>query len=388
MELLKYIKGDKVIWMVILLLSVISILAVYSSSGSLAFANRGGNTSYYLIKQLILLMIGLFIIFSVHLIPYRFYSKLSQIFLYIAIPLLVVTLFTGESINQAKRWVSLPGTGFTIQPSDFGKLALIMYVARILSLKQDKINDYKEAFQPILIPVILVCALIMPANLSTSLILFLTTIILMFIGRIPVKFIAIFLIGGLIILSSFIAVSLAVNKEGRISTWKNRIEAYMSDEENADNYQVNRAKIAIVDGGLIGKGPGNSVQKNYLPQAYSDFIFAIIIEEYGLFGGLIVLLLYLWLLFRAGAIIKKSTRSFAAFLAVGLTLGLVIQAMVNMAVAVNLFPVTGQTLPLISMGGSSILFTSAAIGMILSVSWGIEKEEANLKKGEEAKEDE
>lgn len=388
MELLKYIKGDKVIWMVILLLSVISILAVYSSSGSLAFANRGGNTSYYLIKQLILLMIGLFIIFSVHLIPYRFYSKLSQIFLYIAIPLLVVTLFTGESINQAKRWVSLPGTGFTIQPSDFGKLALIMYVARILSLKQDKISDYKEAFQPILIPVILVCALIMPANLSTSLILFLTTIILMFIGRIPVKFIAIFLIGGLIILSSFIAVSLAFNKEGRISTWKNRIEAYMSDEENADNYQVNRAKIAIVDGGLIGRGPGNSVQKNYLPQAYSDFIFAIIIEEYGLFGGVIVLLLYLWLLFRAGAIIKKSTRSFAAFLAVGLTLGLVIQAMVNMAVAVNLFPVTGQTLPLISMGGSSILFTSAAIGMILSVSWGIEKEEANLKKGEEAKEDE
>lgn len=388
MELLKYIKGDKVIWMVILLLSVISILAVYSSSGSLAFANRGGNTSYYLIKQLILLMIGLFIIFSVHLIPYRFYSKLSQIFLYIAIPLLVVTLFTGESINQAKRWVSLPGTGFTIQPSDFGKLALIMYVARILSLKQDKISDYKEAFQPILIPVILVCALIMPANLSTSLILFITTIILMFIGRIPVKFIAIFLVGGLIILSSFIAVSLAVNKEGRISTWKNRIEAYMSEEENADNYQVNRAKIAIVDGGLIGRGPGNSVQKNYLPQAYSDFIFAIIIEEYGLFGGLIVLLLYLWLLFRAGAIIKKSSRSFAAFLAVGLTLGLVIQAMVNMAVAVNLFPVTGQTLPLISMGGSSILFTSAAIGMILSVSWGIEKEEANLKKGEEAREDE
>jgi len=196
----------------------------------------------------------------------------------------------------------------------------------------------------------------------------------MFIGRIPFKFISLFIIGGVIVFSSFIAISFAINKEGRISTWKNRIEAYFSDEENLENYQVNRAKIAIVDGGLIGKGPGNSVQKNYLPHAYSDFIFAIIVEEYGLMGAIFVIALYLWLLFRAGAIVRKCSRSFAAFLAIGLTIGLVLQALVNMLVAVNLFPVTGQTLPLVSMGGSSILFTSVAIGIILSVSWGVQED--------------
>ncbi len=372
--MLKHIKGDRVIWMVIIILSVISILAVYSSSGSLANSTRGGNTSYYLIKQLIILMTGLFIIFSTHLIPYRFYSKLSQILLYIAIPLLIVTLFTGDSVNQAKRWVSLPGTGFTIQPSDFAKIALIMYVARILSMKQKNINEYREVFLPVIVPVAIVCGLILPANLSTAAILFCTTVILMFIGRIPTKYLAIFIIGGIIVFTSFMTVSLAINREGRIATWKNRIVSYVSSEENVDNYQVNRAKIAIVDGGLLGKGPGNSLQKNHLPQAYSDFIFAIIIEEYGLLGGLFVLMLYLWLLFRTGAIVRRSSRSFAAFLAIGLTLGIVIQAMVNMAVAVNLLPVTGQTLPLISMGGSSILFSSLAIGMILSVSWGIEED--------------
>ena len=362
------------IWMVVLLLSVISILAVYSSAGSLAFATREGNTTYYLIKQFIILLFGLFIIFSVHLVPYRFYSKLSQIFLYIAVPLLIITLFTGESINQARRWVTVPGMGLTIQPSDFGKLALIMFVARILSLKQDKVSDMKEVFLPVTIALVVICSLILPANLSTSLILFGTTIILMFIGRVPFKYLALLFIGGVIVFSSFTAISLAINKEGRISTWKSRVTAYFSDEETVDNYQVNRAKISIVDGGLIGRGPGNSIQKNYLPQAYSDFIYAIIIEEYGLVGGIIVLLLYLWLLFRAGAIVRRSSRSFAAFLTIGLTLGLVIQAVINMAVAVNLFPVTGQTLPLISMGGSSVLFSCIAIGMILSVSWGVEEE--------------
>jgi len=370
----KYIKGDKVIWMVILLLSVISLLAVYSSSGSLAFAKQDGNTSYYLIKQFILLLLGFFIIVVVHIIPYRYYSRLSQIFLYIAVPLLVITLFTGESINQAKRWISLPGTGFTIQPSDFAKLALTMYLARILSLKQNNITNFKEVFLPATISVSLICILIMPANLSTAFILFISSVLIMFIGRIPVKYIALFLVGGALVFSSFVAVSLAVNKEGRISTWKNRIEAYLSEEENLENYQVNRAKIAIVDGGLIGKGPGNSIQKNYLPLAYSDFIFAIIVEEYGLLGGIFIIALYLWLLFRAGSIVRKCSRSFAAFLAMGLTIGLVMQALVNMAVAVNLFPVTGQTLPLVSMGGSSILFTSVAIGIVLSVSWGVEEE--------------
>lgn len=379
MELKLKIKGDRVIWMVILILSVFSILAVYSSTGTLAYKVRSGNTGYYLIKQVILLLVGVFIIIFTHQVPYKYYSRLSQIFLFIAIPLLLVTLATGSSINEARRWLILPGTGFTIQPSDFAKLAVIMYVARILSLRQDKIVEFKGAFLEIIIPVILACMLILPANLSTSVILFVTAMSLMFVGRIPFKYLALTVIGGLLILTMFIGISLALHKGGRIETWKNRIEAYISGEDTEDNFQVNRAKVAIVSGGLFGRGPGNSTQRNYLPHPYSDFIYAIIIEEYGLIGSMLVLVCYLWLFFRTSMIVRRSKRTFGAFLAFGLSLGLVLQAMINMAVAVNLVPVTGQTLPLVSMGGSSILFTSTSLGMILSVSWGVEadqKEEA------------
>ena len=274
------IKGDRVIWMVILILSVVSVLAVYSSTGTLAYKVRGGNTGYYLIKQLILLFVGVFIIIFTHQVPYKYYSKLSQIFLFIAIPLLIITLATGSSINEARRWLTLPGTNFTIQPSDFAKLAVIMYVARILSLRQDKITEFKGAFLEIIVPLILVCMLILPANFSTAAILFVTCMSLMFVGRIPFKYLALTVVGGLIILSVFIGISLVLHKGGRIITWKNRIEAFVSEEETEDNFQVNRAKVAIVTGGLLGRGPGNSIQRNYLPHPYSDFIYAIIIEEY------------------------------------------------------------------------------------------------------------
>lgn len=370
----KHIRGDRVIWMVIILLSLISILAVYSSTGTLAYKVRGGNTGYYLIKQLIFLAIGVFIIIGTSAVPYKYYSRLAQIFLFIAIPVLALTLVTGPSINEARRWLTLPGTGFTIQPSDFAKLAVIMYVARILSLKQDQINEFKGAYFQIIWPVVLICGLIMPANLSTAAILFVTAMALMFVGRIPFKFLALTIVGGMLVLTLFITVALYLNKGGRIATWKNRIENFVSGEETEDNYQVNRAKIAVVNGGLIGRGPGNSTQRNYLPHPYSDFIYAIIIEEYGLMGGTFVLFLYIWLFFRAGLIVRRSTRTFAALLALGLSMGLVLQAMINMAVAVNLVPVTGQTLPFVSMGGSSILFTSIALGMILSVSYGVEEE--------------
>jgi len=370
----KHIRGDRVIWMVIILLSMISILAVYSSTGSLAYKVRGGNTGYYLIKQVIFLAIGIFIIISASAVPYKYYSRMSQIFLIIAVPVLALTLVTGPSINEARRWLTLPGTGFTIQPSDFAKLAIIMYVARILSLRQDQINEFKGAYFPIIWPVIIVCGLIMPANLSTAAILFVTAMTLMFVGRIPFKFLALTIVGGILVLGLFISVSLYFNKGGRIATWKNRIENFASGKETDDNFQANRAKIAVVNGGLIGRGPGNSTQRNYLPHPYSDFIYAIIIEEYGLVGGTFVLFLYIWLFFRAGLIVRRSNRTFAALLALGLSMGLVLQAMINMAVAVNLVPVTGQTLPFVSMGGSSILFTSIALGMILSVSHGVEEE--------------
>lgn len=295
---------------------------------------------------------------------------------YIAVPLLLVTMFAGTSINEATRWLQIPGTGLTIQPSDFAKVALIMYVARILAANQNNIKDFKGVFLKIALAVILTCALILPANLSTSLIVFITLFALMFVGRIPVLYLLSLIMTGALILSVFILISFAVGKEGRIHTWKSRIETYM--EGGGDNYQSDQAKVAIVQGGFFGKGPGKSTQRNLLPHPYSDFVFAIIIEEYGsIFGGITILALYLWLFFRTGLIVRRSKSTYAAFLAFGLSTGLVIQAFVNMAVAVGVLPVTGQTLPLVSMGGSSILFTSLSVGMILSVSWGSKDDEQN-----------
>ena len=368
--------------MVVLILLVISLLSVYSSTGSLAYQHRSGNTFYYLFRQLKYILLGVMIIFFVHLIPYRIFSRVSIFALYLAIPLLILTIFVGTNINEATRWLEVPGTGLTIQPSDFAKIALVMYLAKILSVNQNNIRDFKGVFGKISIAIVGTCALILPANFSTAAIVFVTAFTLMFVGRIPVKYLTLFVVTGIFALSLFIGGALLLNKEGRISTWKNRIEAYMDGE--SDNYQADQAKVAIVQGGLFGKGPGNSTQRNLLPHPYSDFIYAIIIEEYGsLLGGILVIALYLWLFFRAGLIIRRSKSTYGAFLAFGLSMGLVLQAFVNMAVAVGLVPVTGQTLPLVSMGGSSIFFTSMATGMILSVSWGT-KEDAREKAIEES----
>jgi len=368
----KYFKGDRVIWVVIFALSMFSLLAVYSSTGTLAYKYQGGNTAYYILKHFVLLMVGLGIIYITHLIPYKFYSKLSQLFLYLAIFLLAVTLIMGTSLNQATRWLTLPGLGLTIQTSDFAKLALIMYIARILSIRQHKIDDFNGIVVSLIIPIVAVCGLIMPANLSTAVILFATSFILMFIGRVKVKYLMLVAGIGVFIITLLIASIVFTGSQGRVGTWQNRIESFVSGDSE-DNYQVEQSKIAIATGGFFGKGPGNSTQRNFLPHPYSDFIYAIIIEEYGFVGGVIILILYLFLLYRAGVIVRKSNRTFAAFLAIGLTISLTFQAMINMGVAVHLFPVTGQTLPLVSMGGSSILFTGVALGIILSVSRGVEK---------------
>jgi len=373
----KYFKGDGVIWGVIFTLSVFSLLAVYSSTGTLAYKYQGGNTAYYIVKHFVLLAAGLSIIYITHLIPYKYYSRLSQLFLYLSIFLLAITLVMGTSLNQASRWLTLPGLGFTIQTSDFAKLALIMYIARVLSLRQTdkKLNDFNGVFVSLIMPILIVCGLIMPANLSTGLILFATSFLLMFIGRVKVKYLlGISGVGVLIMALVIMGVIISGSGTGRIGTWQKRIESYVSGDSE-DNYQVEQSKIAIATGGILGKGPGNSTQRNFLPHPYSDFIYAIIIEEYGLFGGVMILFLYLFLLYRAGVIVRKSRRTFAAFLAIGLAISLVFQAMINMGVAVHLFPVTGQTLPLVSMGGSSILFTGVAFGIILSVSRNVEKNE-------------
>lgn len=370
----KYFKGDKVIWGVIFALSIFSLLAVYSSTGTLAYKYQEGNTAYYIIKHFVLLAAGLGIIFITHLIPYKYYSRLSQVFLYLSIFLLAITLVMGTSLNQASRWLTLPGLGFTIQTSDFAKLALIMYIARVLSLRQDdkKLNDFNGAFVSLILPIVIVCGLIMPANLSTAVILFSTSFLLMFIGRVKVKYLVGVGFVGVLVIALIIAGVVISGNQGRVGTWQHRIESFTGGESE-DNYQIEQSKIAIATGGIFGKGPGNSTQRNFLPHPYSDFIYSIIIEEYGFFGGVIVLFLYLFLLYRAGVIVRKSRRTFAAFLAIGLTISLVFQAMINMGVAVHLFPVTGQTLPLVSMGGSSILFTGVAFGIILSVSRSVEK---------------
>ena len=384
MKVRRYIKGDRIIWIVVLILLVISLLSVYSSTGSLAYQHRSGNTFYYLFRQLKYILLGVMIIFFVHLVPYRVFSRVSIFALYLAIPLLVLTIFAGTNINEATRWLEIPGTGLTIQPSDFAKIALVMYLAKILSVNQNNIRDFKGVFGKISLAIVGTCALILPANFSTAAIVFVTAFTLMFVGRIPFRYLTLFIMTGIFALSLFIGGALLFNKEGRISTWKNRIEAYMDGD--SDNYQADQAKVAIVQGGLFGKGPGNSTQRNLLPHPYSDFIYAIIIEEYGsLVGGILVIALYLWLFFRAGLIIRRSKSTYGAFLAFGLSMGLVLQAFVNMAVAVGLVPVTGQTLPLVSMGGSSIFFTSMATGMILSVSWGTREDEAEKARVESEK---
>lgn len=364
----KYFRGDSVIWGIIIFLSLFSMLAVYSSTGTLAVKMQGGNTAYYFIKHSMFVFLGIAIILVVHLVPYRFFSKISILLLYLSVPLLFLTLVLGTSLNDASRWLTIPGIGISFQTSDLAKLALIMYIARSLAVKQDVIKDFKLAFQPIMIAILIICGLILPANFSTAALLFATTSILMFVGGINLKYLFSMFGVGALALTIFIVIVLNTNNTGRVGTWKNRIENFVSGDNQDANFQADQAKIAISTGGLFGKLPGNSTQRNFLPHPYSDFIFAIIVEEYGLFGGLFVMLLYLTLLYRAGKIVRKSTGSFAAFLAFGLTLSLVFQALINMAVAVNLFPVTGQTLPFVSMGGTSILFTSVALGIILSVS--------------------
>lgn len=374
------IRGDKVIWVVVLILSVFSLLSVYSSTGTLAYKYQSGNTEYYFFKHFGILIVGFFLIYFSHMIKYTYYARISQIAIILAVPLLIFTLFAGR-INEASRWLTLPIVNITFQTSDLAKIALIMFVARMLAKNQDNINDFKKSFLPIILTISGICALIMPANLSTAVLLFTTCLILMFIGR--VYYLHLLGLLAILIVSASLFLVLIFNfpEVGRFGTWKNRIENHF-DKDSEDNYQADQAKIAIAGGKIIGKFPGNSTQRNFLPHPYSDFIYAIIIEEYGIIGGIIILLLYLILLYRGMRISARSPGSFGAFLTIGVCLMLVLQAIANMAVAVGMLPVTGQPLPLVSMGGTSIWFTSIAIGIMLSVSAEVELEEAKKSKAE------
>lgn len=370
-QLSSYIKGDRYVWLIVLLLSGFGILAVYSSTGTLAYVKQEGNTEYYLFKHLGILIMSLFIMWLAHLVDFRYYSRIAQILLYVSLPLLLYTLFFGTEINYAKRWLTIPVVGMRFQTSDLAKIALIMFIARFLSKRQDKVSDARKTFWPIIGWISVTCLLIAPANLSTATVLFTTSIILLFLGRVPMKHILQLAGIGLIIFPTFILLlwnnPKMMGKRGE--TWKSRMETFVEGSDEGGSYQNQMAKIAITEGGFTGKGPGKSTQRNYLPSPYADFIYAVIIEEYGvIFGGLGIIFLYLFFLFRVLLIVRKTPKAFGALLAVGLGVSLVIQAFINMGVAVNVFPVTGLPLPLVSMGGTSLFFTSFAFGIILSVS--------------------
>jgi cell division protein FtsW len=387
-------RGDKVIWTAVFLLALVSLLVVYSSTGLLAYKLYKGNTEIYLFKQFAFILVGIGIIYFAHQVNYTLYSRVAAILFVVSIPLLLYTLFFGVQLNEGSRWIRLPIINLTFQTSDLAKLALFMYLSRLLSRKQEVIKDFRRGFLPVIIPVALICLLIAPANLSTALLTGATSLMLLFIGRVRAKHLLLTIVIAAIPVA--LLVGAAVIRHGshgntiekprtegrshlfiRVDTWISRVETFIyggKEESDDNNYQTNQAKIAIANGGLLGLGPGNSRQRNFLPHPYSDFIYAIIIEEYGLAGGLFIVLIYLVFLLRSIRIFRRCPFAFGAFLALGLSFTLVIQALANMAVNVNLFPVTGVTLPLVSMGGSSFLFTCLAIGIILSVARNVEQE--------------
>ena len=387
-------RGDRVIWAIVILLTIASLLLVYSSTGSLAY-RMSKSTESYLFKQFAFIILGILIIYWAHRINYTIYSKVAKVIFLLSIPLLLYTLFFGVQLNAGSRWIKLPVINMTFQTSDLAKLALFMYMSRMLSRKQQVIKDFKKGFLPIILPVVIICLLIAPANLSTAVLIGGTSILLMFIGRVSSKHILATIAVALIpvVLLTSIAMATydkeageskklpAILSAGRIPTWISRIQTFMYSKKEDDNekmYQINQAKIAIANGGWLGRGPGNSQARNFLPHSYSDFIYAIIIEEYGLLGGAAIIFIYLLFLFRCIRIYRKCPYAFGAFLALALSFMLVIQAVANMAVNVNLFPNTGVTLPLVSMGGSSFLFTCLSIGIILSVARNVEQQDGMM----------
>lgn len=371
-NLFNSLKGDKLIWAIAALLAIFSFLPVYSAASNLAYSGGSGNTFAFFVKHFVHLVLGFAIMYGVHKIPYRYFRGLSIVMMPVVLVLLIITMMQGTTIDgaNASRWIQIPIVGMSFQTSTFAAVVLMIYVARYLSKIQDKKVNFKETILPLWIPVFLVLVLILPANFSTTAIIFSMVMMLAFIGGYPIKYLLIIVGSGIVVLTMFILTAKAFPDlmPNRVQTWESRIMNFANGEDTEADYQIEKAKIAIASGGIPGVGPGKSIQKNYLPQSSSDFIFAIIIEEYGLIGGFILIIAYLWLLFRIVIVAQKADTIFGKLLVLGVGLPIVFQALINMAVAVELFPVTGQTLPLISSGGTSIWMTCLAVGIILSVS--------------------
>ncbi|MEP1490087.1 MAG: FtsW/RodA/SpoVE family cell cycle protein [Algibacter sp.] len=371
-KIFENIKGDRLIWAIVALLAILSFLPVYSASSDLAYGRHNVGTFTLLVKHFVHLLLGFVIMYLVHKIPYRYFKGLSLVMVPIVLVLLVITMMQGTVMGgaSASRWIQIPFVGMSFQTSTFASVVLMVYVARYMSKIKDKEISFKSSVLPLWMPVFMVLALILPSNFSTAAIIFLMVLVLVFLGSYPLRYIAIILGSGAVALVLFVMVAKLTSGplHVKVTTWENRIKNYSNSEVTEADYQIEKAKIAIASGGIYGVGPGKSIQKNFLPQSSSDFIFAIIIEEYGLIGGFLLMILYLWLLFRIVIVAQKSDSIFGKLLVLGVGLPIIFTALINMAVAVELFPVTGQTLPLVSSGGTSIWMTCLAIGIILSVS--------------------
>lgn len=380
MNLLAYIKGDKTLWVIAIALALFSMMPVYSASSNIAFLYGSSSTFSMLAKHAIHLCLGFILMYAAHNISYKHYGAISVILMPMVIILLAYTLLNGHTVSNASRWIRIPFLGWTFQTSAFASVVLMIYISRYLAKTSlEKLKSFKLTFMPLLLPIFAVCGLILPSNFSTAALVFAIAMIVLFIGGYTIKNLMLIIGGGIAALGIFILISLAFNLDNRVSTWASRLQNYGSGDKT-ENYQVHKAKLAIAEGNYFGKGPGKSVQKNFLPQSNSDFIYAVIVEEFGIFGGLFLIFFYILFLVRILVISTKAPSKFGTLLAIGAGLGIMVQAFVNLGVAVNLLPVTGQTLPLISAGGSSIWMTCIAIGIILSVSRGntIEEEEDNL----------
>ncbi len=376
-------RGDMVIWSIFAVLAVASILAVYSSTGSLAVKHHEGNTEHHLVRHAASMVIGIALLYLAYLMPYGRFKQMAPWLLLAAIATLVVTMLFGVEINDARRWIEVPIVGVRFQPSDFAKIALVLYLARALSSIQERISDGKQIFWKVVFPVLVVCGLIAPSDLSTAAMLGITAFSIMFIARLPYKYIGMFIGGVLLLVGAMYLIWLVEPDANRFGTWFSRINDFVAGE---GGFQVDQSKIAIANGHIFGSGPGSSVQRNYLPTPYADFIYAIVCEEYGLIGAGIIISLYLLLFIRTCRLLTRSNKLFGALLACGLSLMLVLQALANIAVAVNLVPVTGLTLPIVSLGGTSLVFSCIAFGMILSVSRFTESDhQQRLDKGKQSK---
>jgi cell division protein FtsW len=371
-ELVNSLKGDKVIWAFVALLALFSFMSVFSASSNLAYKNDGsGNTFAYLLKHAAQVLVGFFILYKIHKVPYHYFKTISKILLPVVWGLLIYTLLKGTIIEgaNASRWIQIPFIGITFQTSALASIVLYVYVAHYLSKKRETPITFQNSLWELWTPVFITLIFILPANFSTAALIFSMVVMLVFIGKYPLKYIGVILGAGAIGLLFFIFVAKSFPDAfpNRVDTWMARIDNFATDKPDEDDYQIEKAKIAIASGGLYGLGPGKSVQKNFLPQSSSDFIYAIIVEEYGMVGGIAVLGMYLLLLFRFVVAAHKANSLFGKLVVVGLGFPIIFQAMTNMAVAVELLPVTGQTLPLISSGGTSIWMTCIALGIILSV---------------------